>query len=113
MMRRLLVVIFAFVLLANPLTAHHAVGEALHENGDIASHGAQVASDQCEMKMDCEKQSNIMCCSQAVTHCSPTFSHNDVWAEISLKHTVSVFFSKYHEPLAELMFEAETPPPRV
>ena len=112
-MRRLLVTIFALMLLAGPLTANHAVGEVLHEGGGIASHGTQVAPEQCEMGMDCEIQLNIMCCSHAVTHCSPTFNYNDVLVEIPLNHTSGVFFSKYHGPLVQLMFEAETPPPRV
>ncbi len=110
-MRQLLVAIFVFMLISSPFMAHHAVGEVVHEHGSISSQADHANSNQCEI--DCDTNLKTMCCSQAITHCSPTFNHNDVWAEISLNHTSGVFFSKYHEPLVELMFEADTPPPRV
>jgi len=99
------------MLVSSPFMAHHPVGEVVHEHGNISSQIDHADANQCEI--DCETTSKTMCCSQAITHCSPTFNYNDVWNEVSLNHTSGEFFSKYYEPLVQLMFEAETPPPRV
>lgn len=111
MMRRLLVAIFAFVLIASPFMAHHAVGEVAHDHGNISSHADYAASSQCEYA--CESGSKTSCCSQAITHCSPTSSYNEVWTENSPNFNSEVYFSIDQDLFAQLMFEAETPPPRV
>ena len=110
-MKYLFAVIFTFVMITSPFVAHHAAGEAMREHIVIASFEDQGPSSQCDQR--CEEALSAMCCSQAVTHCSPTFNHNNAWTEYAPIFTALVSYPKHHDPLAQLMFEAETPPPRV
>ena len=111
-MRRLLIAIFAFVLIASPFMAHHASGEAMHHHGNSASHGQQVAaSSQCDL--GCDAGLTTTCCSQAITHCSPTSNYNEVWTDVPPVFTANTYFAERQNLLVSLTFEAETPPPRV
>lgn len=111
LMRHLIIILFALVLIASPFAAHHAVGEVMGEHGSISSPVDHATPSQCEM--GCEADLKTMCCSQAITHCSPTFNHNGVSIQTLPSLTVTAFFSKRYIQLAQLMFEADTPPPRV
>jgi hypothetical protein len=111
-MRELLIAIFAFVLIASPYMAHHASGTEAHGHSNISSHEHQVGpSDQCESGCDAGLQ--ITCCSQAITHCSPTFSYNELWSDVAPDYAVKAYFTVRQNPYLALMSEAETPPPRV
>lgn len=111
-MRQLLIAIFAFVLIASPYMAHHANGEAMHGHDDISSHEYQAtASDQCQI--GCEAGLQTICCSQAITHCSPTSSYNEVWTDVPPVFASHAYFAESQNLFVSLMFEAETPPPRV
>lgn len=111
-MRHLLIVLFAFVLIASPFMAHHANGAVAHEDGGVAHHEQQAVDlGQCESGCDAGLQ--ISCCSQAITHCSPTSSYNEVWTDIPPIFVSHAYFVDNQNLLISLMFEAETPPPRV
>jgi len=111
-MRRLLIIIFSFVLITGPFMAHHANGETMHIHGNPASHGQQaVGSSQCELGCDVGLQTT--CCSQAITHCSPTSSYNEVWTDVPPAFATDTYFVERQDLLVSLTFEAETPPPRV
>jgi hypothetical protein len=110
-MRQLLVAIFVFMLVSSPFMAHHAVGEVVHEHGNISSQADHANSNQCEI--DCDTNLKTMCCSQAITHCSTTSNYNEVWTALSPTLTSNAHFSNYQDLLLRLIFEAETPPPRV
>lgn len=111
-MRRLLIAIFAFMLIVSPFMAHHATGEAMHNHSNPASHEQQItASSQCELGCDAGLQTT--CCSQAITHCSPTSSYNEVWTDVPPAFMSNTYFVERQDLLVSLTFEAETPPPRV
>jgi len=111
-MRRLLIAIFAFVLIASPYMAHHANGEAMHGHGDVSSHEHQAAaSGQCEL--GCEAGLQTTCCSQAITQCSPTSNYNEVWTDVPPSFATDTYFVERQDLIVSLTFEAETPPPRV
>lgn len=112
MVRRLSLAILAFVLIFSPYMAHHASGDETLGHGDIPSHEhLMAASDQCEVGCDAGLQAS--CCSQAITHCSPTSSFNEVWTDIPTVFTSLAYSAESQNLLVSLMFEAETPPPRV
>jgi len=111
-MRRLLIAIFAFVLIASPYMAHHASGEEMHKHDNLASHGQQfVATSQCELGCDAGLQTT--CCSQAITQCSPTSNYNEVWTDVPPSFATDTYFVERQDLIVSLTFEAETPPPRV
>ena len=111
-MRRLLIAIFAFVLIASPFMAHHASEEAVHDQNVLASQEVQVvASSQCESGCDIGLQE--MCCSQAITHCSPTSNYNEAWMDVAPVSTANTYFYGRQDFLVSVTFEADTPPPRV
>lgn len=110
-MKRFLIIVLSTLFIANPLFAHESTRHMDGMEHDVAI--SIDGSDLSTCQDQCGSDDLRVCCAKAVAHCSNVFSYSAVVLGLSPNGSMNVFLTTFDDVRAGLVFEAETPPPRI
>ena len=110
-MKRFLIIVLSTLFIANPLFAHDSTRhmDGMEHDVTISIDGSDLSTCQDQ----CGSDDLRVCCAKAAVHCSNAFSCSTVILGLAPNGSMDVFRTTFEDVHVGLVFEAETPPPRI
>lgn len=110
-MRYALVIILSVLFVANPLVAHDDVNHSGHAKHTVVAGVDGSMPPACQA--NCDDESLRGCCAKTAIHCASAFSVPLTTSTAAPVGSKNLFGPLENRTLLGLVFEAETPPPRI
>lgn len=110
-MKRFLIIVLSTLFITNPLFAHDSTKHMDGMEHEVAI--SVVGSDLSTCQEQCGGDDLRVCCAKAAVHCSNAFSCSTAVLGLTPNGSINVFRTAFEDAQVGLVFEAETPPPRI